>query len=336
MEIFSNHIKLFSVAFTLFVALTLVVAVLPAIENQQNNAPLPDTEKLAGSALRGKGIYIANGCVACHSQQVRNVEMDKMWGERPGIAADYATVERTSIWENPATLMGTERTGPDLTNIGARQPSKDWHLMHLYNPRAVVEKSIMPAYSWMFEKTETVKEGDVVVNIPSEFLQGGQGKVIARQEALDLVAYLQSLKQAPLPGETDSPKFLYAQEKPKETAGPSDELPLNGQALYSKNCQSCHQPNGEGLKGAFPALKGSKIVLDDNPQIMVEVIMNGYNAREDFGVMPAVGTNNKLTPAEVAAIMNHEKTSWGNNARKVSVEEVTHIIEFLQAQTAKK
>jgi cytochrome c oxidase cbb3-type subunit 2 len=69
---------------------------------------------------------------------------------------------------------------------------------------------------------------------------------------------------------------------------------------------------------------------------MVEVIMNGYNAREDFGVMPPVGTNNKLTPAEVAAIMNHEKSSWGNNARKVSVEEVKQIIDFIGAQTSTK
>jgi cytochrome c oxidase cbb3-type subunit 2 len=336
MELFSNHIKLFFAVTTLFVALTFVVAILPAINNQQNNAPLPGTEKLSGSALRGKGIYIANGCVACHTQQVRNVDMDNTWGERPGIAADYAHVERTSVWENPATLMGTERTGPDLTNIGTRQPSTDWHLMHLYNPRAVVEKSIMPAYSWMFEMKDEVEEGETVVNIPSQFLNGGQGKVIARQEALDLVAYLQSLKQAPLPENNPAPEFLYKKEEPKEEAMGTAEAPLDGQALYSKNCQSCHQANGEGLKGAFPPLKGSKIVLDDDPHIMVEVIMNGYNAREDFGVMPPVGTNNKLTPAEVAAIMNHEKSSWGNNARKVSVEEVKQIIDFIGAQTSTK
>jgi cytochrome c oxidase cbb3-type subunit 2 len=232
--------------------------------------------------------------------------------------------------------MGTERTGPDLTNIGTRQPSTDWHLMHLYNPRAVVEKSIMPAYSWMFEMKDMAEEGDVVISIPSQFLNGRQGKVIARQEALDLVAYLQSLKQAPLPENNPAPEFLYKKEEQKNVSGDSEDEPLDGQVLYSSNCQSCHQANGEGLKGAFPSLKGSKIVLDDDPQIMVEVIMNGYNAREDVGVMPAVGTNNKLTPAQVAAIMNHEKSSWGNNARKVSVEEVKKIIDFLGTQSSAK
>jgi cytochrome c oxidase cbb3-type subunit 2 len=83
-------------------------------------------------------------------------------------------------------------------------------------------------------------------------------------------------------------------------------------------------------------LKGSKVVLDDNPEVMVDVIMNGYNARDDFGVMPAVGTNNKLSPEEITAIMNHEKTSWGNNARKVSLQEVKDILNFLEAQSSKK
>jgi cytochrome c oxidase cbb3-type subunit 2 len=215
MEIFNNHTKLFSLVFALFVALTLIVAILPAIKNQDDNAPLPNTEKLSGNALRGKDIYIANGCVACHSQQVRNVDMDKMWGERPSIAADYARVERTSIWTNSATLMGTERTGPDLTNIGTRQPSLDWHLIHLYNPRAVVEKSVMPAYSWMFEKRDNVKEGEVVVNIPSQFLKGAPGKIIAKQEALDLVAYLQTLKAGSLTRKQPCARVLIQKRRTK-------------------------------------------------------------------------------------------------------------------------
>jgi len=58
--------------------------------------------------------------------------MDKMWGERPSIAADYADLYRTDFWRNTATVMSTERTGPDLTSIGTRQPSIYWHLLHLY------------------------------------------------------------------------------------------------------------------------------------------------------------------------------------------------------------
>ena len=149
MSAFDNHKKLFGTAFIFFAALTIWVAVIPALNNQKNNAPLPGAKPLTEAERKGKDIYIANGCVACHTQQVRNIDMDKMWGERPGVAADYAGNHRLDFLRNTATLMGTERTGPDLTNIGNRQPSSDWQLVHLFNPRTVVKESIMPAYPWL-------------------------------------------------------------------------------------------------------------------------------------------------------------------------------------------
>jgi cytochrome c oxidase cbb3-type subunit 2 len=331
MEIFNNHKKLYKTAFLLFATLTLFVAIVPAINNQRNNKVLPTSEPLSEEALHGKALFIENGCVACHTQQVRNVDMDKTWGSRPGIAADYAANTRISTYINTATLMGTERTGPDLTNVGNRQPSLEWNLLHLYQPRAVVGKSIMPSYKWLFDVKENPSKNDVVVNVPAEFMRGVKGKVVTTKDALDLVAYLQSLKQAPLPDGTQAPEFLYKQ-KAKSNAGNGDIIQLDGQALYAANCQSCHQENGEGLKGAFPALKGSSIVQDVNPELLINVIMKGYNPREEFGVMPAIGTNNNLTAEEVAAIINHERTSWGNKARKVSVDEVVKIIGDLQKQ----
>src|SRR5690348_324510 len=113
MEVFNDHRKLFGLATALFVALSVFVVIIPALRNQNDNAPLPGSEPLSKSELAGKNIFIANGCVACHSQQVRNIEMDKTWGSRPGVAADYARNTRISWWMNTATLMGTERTGPD-------------------------------------------------------------------------------------------------------------------------------------------------------------------------------------------------------------------------------
>jgi cytochrome c oxidase cbb3-type subunit 2 len=84
------------------------------------------------------------------------------------------------------------RTGPDLFNIGARQPSKDWHLGHLYQPRAYVPGSIMPSYPYLFETKAAADPGDEVVKLPPG--QGPAGKVVvARPEALDLVKYLQGL-----------------------------------------------------------------------------------------------------------------------------------------------
>ncbi len=334
MNIFNDHKKLYPIAGTLFALLTYVVVIMPALQNQKNNAPLPGTQPLAGDAKAGKLIYISEGCVGCHSQQVRNVEMDKMFGSRPGMAADYANIGRTSIWQNTATLMGTERTGPDLIDVGNRQPSKDWNLMHLFNPRSVVSQSIMPAYSWLFEIKETPSKNDIVVSVPVQFMDGKTGKVVAKKEALQLVAYLQSLKQAPLPEGSKPLEFLYKKPAKEITASKDASSAVNGKTLYTANCQSCHQENGEGVKGAFPPLKGSPVVTGDNLELYVDIIMNGYDARADYGVMAAVGTNMSFSEHEVAAIINYERSAWGNTGKPVTAEEIKKIMDFIKIKAS--
>ncbi|RQP08783.1 MAG: cytochrome-c oxidase [Parapedobacter sp.] len=332
MEFFNNHTKLFSTAFLFFLVLTLFVVIIPAISNQQNNAPLPNAVPLSDDARKGKELFIANGCVACHTQQVRNIDMDSRWGKRPGIAADYADMKRMDVWRNTATLAGTERTGPDLTDVGNRQPSLDWNLVHLYNPRIVVKESVMPAYPWLFERKAMPADSDVVVNVPEAFLGGKPGKVVAGQEALQLVAYLQSLKQAELPGESRAPEFLYKKVvKSTEESGGS-ESGANGALLYTNNCQACHQADGQGLPGAFPPLANSEVVNGDDLSLYIDIIMNGYDARPEYGAMPGVGTMMGFTADEVAAIINHERTSWGNQGKEVTAEEVQEIINMLEAE----
>jgi len=334
MSFFDNHTKLFGTALGLFVGLTIIVAILPAVNNQRHNAPLPGTTPLSKEAMAGKQSFIANGCVACHTQQVRNVDMDKVWGSRTGIPADYAAIKRTDFWRNTATLMGSERTGPDLTNIGSRQSSQAWNLLHLFQPRAVVEKSIMPAYPWLFNVKDSLSKGDVEVVVPEKFRKGIKGKIVAGKEAINLVVYLQSLKQTPLPDGKKPLEFLYKRmEKPAVTNGAQDSasagLP-DGQALYTQICSVCHQPNGEGLAGAFPPLKGSPVVTGNDLELYVNIIMKGYDARPEYAAMTAIGTDNNLSPEQVTAIINHEKTSWGNNAKTVTLEEVKKIMDFIK------
>jgi cytochrome c oxidase cbb3-type subunit 2 len=347
MEIYNNHKRLFGAAIILFIALTLFAAILPALNEERNSSPLPGSKALTADETAGKGIFIREGCIACHTQQVRNVDMDKMWGSRPGIAADYARIKRTDIWRNTAMLMGSERTGPDLTNIGVRQSSQDWHLLHLYNPRSVVKQSIMPAYSWLFEVKDYALPGDVVIHVPDEFRTGIAGQIVATKEALQLAAYLKSLKQVTLPDGKPTPIFLYGKDlKEAGTGNTGTESKAgapqyDGAALYATNCQSCHQGNGEGLAGAFPPLKGSKVVLDDNPEVQITIIMKGYNGRvsEGYGIMPPVGTTSNLKPEEVSAIINHERSNWGNKSKQVTVDEVKKIIAGFKTdntKTAKK
>jgi cytochrome c oxidase cbb3-type subunit 2 len=148
---------------------------------------------LDAAAARGRDIYVAEGCSYCHTQQVRPLEQDRAFG-RPSTRGDYA-------YATPQ-LLGSERTGPDLSTIGARQPSDVWHLIHLYQPRAVVHGSIMPAYPWLFATKRQAAAGDLVVQLPPGFAPSGE-VVVATQRAQDLVAYLKALKQPALP--TPSP-----------------------------------------------------------------------------------------------------------------------------------
>ena len=133
----------------------------------------------------GRQVYIANGCVYCHSQQPRDIKQApdaaRGWG-RASVAADYA-------YDTPH-LLGTMRTGPDLFNIGARQPSKDWHLGHLYQPRAYTPGSIMPPYQYLFTvRKGPALPGETVITLPPAFAKAGE-VVIAKPEALALVDYL--------------------------------------------------------------------------------------------------------------------------------------------------
>jgi cytochrome c oxidase cbb3-type subunit 2 len=98
-------------------------------------------------------------------------------------------------------MLGTMRTGPDLTNIGVRQPSEDWHLLHLYNPRITSTNSIMPPYAFLFEKRPIGREPAAdALKLDGQFAPAAGYQIVPGAEAKALVAYLLSLKAAaPLP-----------------------------------------------------------------------------------------------------------------------------------------
>jgi len=163
---------------------TMLLLIMPAIQLRTGENPPAALAPYTEMQARGREHYISLGCIYCHSQQPRDPglapDMLRGWG-RPSVPSDYS-------YDNPH-LMGTMRTGPDLFNIGARQPSVDWHLTHLYAPRSVSPGSNMPGYPFLFDVIDFVPEGAVAVNLPPEYRVRG-GTVIATQEALELVEYL--------------------------------------------------------------------------------------------------------------------------------------------------
>lgn len=167
---------------------TLALVIMPYV--QLNHVKAPEALKpYTDVQTKGRHVYMSMGCVYCHSQQPRDPQFaaadeKRGWG-RATNATDYAYDE--------VHLLGTMRTGPDLMNIGARQPSQDWHLGHLYQPRAYMPGSIMPAYPFLFiERKGAALAGDVVVNLPPDYQKPGV-TIVATTDAINLVEYLKSL-----------------------------------------------------------------------------------------------------------------------------------------------
>ena len=235
--------------------------------------------------------------------------------------------QRMNVWQQSPSLLGSERTGPDLTNVGQRQPGAQWHLLHLYDPRMVVKESIMPRYGWLFEEVDSsATDGKTVIPVPADRLSKPGRKLIATTAANDLVAYLTSLKQAPLPTGVEPGVFLPSPGadgkavKLTEAAGLPD-----GSAIFSQVCAACHQRDGKGLAGAFPPLAGSVIVNNEDPSQMISIILGGYDARADFGVMPPQAET--LTDAQVTAVVNYVRSNFGNDA-PATTEDVVKGIRF--------
>ncbi|WP_333969951.1 cytochrome c oxidase subunit II [Alteromonas mediterranea] len=85
-----------------------------------------------------------------------------------------------------------------------------------------------------------------------------------------------------------------------------DELMQEGERVYNATCAACHMPNGEGLPGVFPALKGSKMAKEDQ-QGHIDIVLHGKSgtAMQAFGKM--------LSLKEIAAVVTYERNAWGNN-----------------------
>ena len=93
--------------------------------------------------LRGRDLYIREGCFLCHSQQIRPFRDE---AERYG----HYSLAAESMYDHPFQ-WGSKRTGPDLARVGGKY-SNEWHTAHMVDPRSVVPESIMPGYAFMQDR----------------------------------------------------------------------------------------------------------------------------------------------------------------------------------------
>jgi cytochrome c oxidase cbb3-type subunit 2 len=312
-------------ALLVYIVIVMGVAVIPAIDLSKT-PPGPGVKPLTALQAEGAAVYAANGCAYCHTQQVRPLAEDKVFG-RPSAPGDFS-------YQTPE-LLGSERTGPDLSNIGSSKPSDVWQYIHLFDPRAVVPESVMPNFKFLFHVVTTLPPGETAVPVPAAFAPK-QGKVIPTQQAKALVAYLLSLKQTPIPGYamnggmggmTSAAPAAAAAPTAAASGGYSYDA-AKGQSLFMANCSACHQATGEGIPGAFPPLKGNAAVDADDPTLHIHTVLQGAHGVTIGGVayssvMPPFA--GQLSDADIANIVNYERSSWGNHAKPATAADVAAV-----------
>jgi cytochrome c oxidase cbb3-type subunit II len=151
------------------------------LQNQQPYTASPGDDAYpraySEKALAGVGVYAGNGCIYCHSQQVRSekfgnwwedgemktgADIRRGWGTRRNVSRDY-------LHDRPA-FLGTMRTGPDLANVGARY-SAAWQHQHLFNPRSFNAWSTMPSFAFLYrkEKVEAGRRAETALRLGREW-----------------------------------------------------------------------------------------------------------------------------------------------------------------------
>jgi cytochrome c oxidase cbb3-type subunit 2 len=314
-------------AVLIYIVIVMGIAVIPAIDLSKT-PPGPGVKPLTALQAEGAAVYAANGCAYCHTQQVRPLAEDKVFG-RPSAPGDFS-------YQTPE-LLGSERTGPDLSNIGSSKPSDVWQYIHLFDPRAVVPESVMPNFKFLFHVVATVPPGETTVPVPAAFAPK-QGKVIPTQQAKALVAYLLSLKQTPIPGyamnggmggmTSAAPAAAPAPAPTAAASGGYSYDAAKGQSLFMANCSACHQTTGEGIPGAFPPLKGNAAVDEDDATVHIHTVLQGAHGVTIGGVayssvMPPFA--DQLSDTDIANIVNYERSSWGNHAKPATAADVAAV-----------
>ncbi|WP_252017248.1 cytochrome c oxidase subunit II [Vibrio sp. SCSIO 43140] len=90
-----------------------------------------------------------------------------------------------------------------------------------------------------------------------------------------------------------------------------EELLTTGESIYASRCSVCHQANGQGLPGAFPAIAGAEVATTGPIDTHISKIVDGVpgTAMQSFA--------NQLTDKEIAAVITYQRNAWGNNTGDV-------------------
>ena len=279
---------------TFFILSVSLLGLLPRSTLNDQIASLAPTAslELTASEHRGRQIYAREGCAYCHTQQIRFVEADI---ERFGAA--------TLAWEDSMEtphMLGTRRIGPDLSRA-ANTRTDQWHLAHLFAPRSVVPRSIMPSYPEFFDGTPTKPRQEALDLVAylntlgrSRELAWPEGEIAMRQAAGDDQWTLMSL-------DADQLNAHPARTRPRGNA-PSlrDQAPAReGRRLWAQNCEGCHGEDGAGDGPAAAWLQPAPVNLTEHEyrtDLLADILYNGVYGSS----MPGWRDH---SPAQLAALV---------------------------------
>jgi cbb3-type cytochrome c oxidase subunit II len=212
-----------------------IVVVLPTAT--MSELPSEAWEPWSSEEAAGHDLYVRNGCSYCHSQFVRVTDWE---GERVAQRGDY-------VGYQPA-ILGTERTGPDLSQEGGEHPD-DWQVAHFTNPRFTRPVSLMP--SWEFLGTGEIAQLTAYV----QSLGGKDGNYRRLRQAKWKAPSAAAYKAGP----DENVRWLHENVpgvwRPIPNPYPATDADLQrGKRVYQEFCTGCHGEMGDGKGRAAPFL----------------------------------------------------------------------------------
>ena len=149
-EFFEKNAIFLLLGTLLTVAVGGIVEIIPLFTIETTVEKVQGVRPYSPLELRGRDIYVREGCYLCHSQQIRALR-DEV--ERYG----HYSLAAESMYDHPFQ-WGSKRIGPDLSRVGGKY-SNEWHYAHLQHPQALVPESLMPSYAFLAETP--LRTGDI-------------------------------------------------------------------------------------------------------------------------------------------------------------------------------
>lgn len=247
----------------------------------------------ARGAQWNRGAYLVNGlahCGACHTPR-------NLLGASQADRALGGGLIPAQNWYAPALDRASEAGV-------AHWPRED--VVALLRTGLTRAASAPPAASTTPQASVSGPMAEVVLR-STQYLSDADAQAIA--------TYLQALPERAVPPTPDA-------------LAPPRRLMQRGAEIYRDHCAQCHGAQGQGERGAFPALAGNRAVLLAEPTNLVRMILQGGYAPATAGNPRPYGMppyHQLLGDEDVAAVATFVRNAWGNHAAAVATIDVYHV-----------